>query len=320
MDATELRPLTLGELLDRTFRLYRNHFWLFVGIMAIPSAFSVPFSVLMFSMQGSAFIGGPPSPKFVAGIVVFAVVFVCLFCAVYSVAIGATTYAVSESYLGQKITVRGAYGKVRGNFWRILGVVVVAILRLTGMMILMGIGMSIVIGISTGLLTKFGRSQPRPVISVIIGLILVVTYFAWIALWIQWSLRYAVSIPALLLERLGVLAALRRSVQLTKGRRWQTFVALFLCMIIGYVGVIVFQGPFLVTMLLSARSGHLPEWLAYASAMSSAIGGAITGPVLLIALVLSYYDTRIRKEAFDLQFMISSLDQPAPAPQAGSPA
>ena len=50
MDATELRPLTLGELLDRTFQLYRNHFWLFVGIMAIPSAFSVPFTVLIFSM------------------------------------------------------------------------------------------------------------------------------------------------------------------------------------------------------------------------------------------------------------------------------
>jgi len=50
MDATELRPLTLGELLDRTFQLYRNYFWLFVGIMAIPSAFSVPFTVLIFSM------------------------------------------------------------------------------------------------------------------------------------------------------------------------------------------------------------------------------------------------------------------------------
>jgi hypothetical protein len=42
--------------------------------------------------------------------------------------------------------------------------------------------------------------------------------------------------------------------------------------------------------------------------------------VLLIALVLCYYDTRIRKEAFDLQFMMSSLDRPVPAPGTGSPA
>src|ERR1700704_2733893 len=318
MDATELRPLTLGELLDRTFQLYRNHFWLFVGIMAIPSAFSVPFTVLIFSMQNPATAGGPPSPKLVIGMVVFGLAFFCLFCAVYSVAIGATTYAVSEAYLGRKVTVRGAYGKVQGNFWRIIGVVVVALLRAYGMLIVAGIGIAFVVGISAGILAAIGRGKVPPIIGIIIGLTMFLAYLAGIALWMLWSLRYAVSIPALLLEKLGVLAALRRSVHLTRGRRWQMLVAIFLCTMIAYVGVIVFQGPFLMTMMLSARTGQFPEWLAYAFAMSGAVGGAITGPILLIALVLSYYDTRIRKEAFDLQFMMSSLDQPAPAPGAGS--
>jgi len=320
MDATELRPLALGELLDHTFRLYRNHFWLFVGIMAIPSAFSVPFTVLIFSMQSSAMLGGQPSPKLVIGMVVFGLAFFCLFCAVYAVAIGATTYAVSEAYLGRKVTVRGAYGKVQGNFWRIIGVVVVALLRAYGMLILAIIGIAFVVGISAGILAAIGRGQPRPIAGIIIGLVMFFAYLAGIGLWVLWSLRYAVSIPALLLERVGVLAALRRSVQLTRGRRWQMLVAIFLCSMIAYVGAIVFQGPFFMTLMFSARSGHLPEWLAYAFAMSGAIGGAITGPVLLIALVLCYYDTRIRKEAFDLQFMMSSLDGPVPAPGTGSPA
>jgi hypothetical protein len=320
MDATELRPLALGELLDRTFRLYRQHFWLFVGIMAIPSAFSIPFTVLVFSNQGPSFGAGPPSPSLVAGTVLFALAFLFLFCALYSMAIGATTFAVSESYLGRQITVRGAYGKVRGSFWRIIGVVVVAIIRAYGMLILMGIGIAIVVGISVGVMSAVGRGPSRPVIGVIVGVVMVAAYLAGIGLWLLWSLRYAVSIPALLLERVGVLAALRRSVQLTKGRRWQILVAVFLCTMIAYVGVIVFQGPFFMSMVFSVRTGRFPEWLAYAIAMSGAIGGAITGPVLLITLVLCYYDTRIRKEAFDLQFMMSSLDQPAPAPAAGSPA
>ena len=89
---------------------------------------------------------------------------------------------------------------------------------------------------------------------------------------------------------------------------------------IAYVGALVFEGPFLMALLFSARTGQAPEWLPYALGMSGAIGGAITGPVLLIALVLCYYDTRIRKEAFDLQFMMTSLDTPAPAPPTGSPA
>ena len=33
MAMMDLRPLTIGEILDRTFNLYRRHFVLFLGIM-----------------------------------------------------------------------------------------------------------------------------------------------------------------------------------------------------------------------------------------------------------------------------------------------
>ncbi len=42
METVDLRPLSLGELLDRTFTFIKQHFWLFVGIMAIPAAFTIP--------------------------------------------------------------------------------------------------------------------------------------------------------------------------------------------------------------------------------------------------------------------------------------
>jgi hypothetical protein len=38
------------------------------------------------------------------------------------------------------------------------------------------------------------------------------------------------------------------------------------------------------------------------------IVGSITGPLATIGLSLLYYDERVRKEAFDLQLMLSSLD------------
>ncbi|MGH9679641.1 MAG: hypothetical protein ACRD4Y_06795, partial [Candidatus Acidiferrales bacterium] len=262
MDLTELRPLTLGELLDRTFRLYRNHFWLFVGIMAIPSAFSIPFSVLWMSLLNSSTFRGAPSPRLVLGTGMFALASFALFLCVYAIAIGATTCAVSETYLGQKISVRGAYGKVRGNFWRILGVMGVAIVRAYGMFILVAIAIGIVVGTSIGVMSAIGRAAPKPVIGVIFGIIMLLSYIAGIAYWLQWSLRYAVSIPALLLERVGVLAALRRSVLLTRGRRWQMLVVIFLCSTIAYVGAIVFQGPFFMTMMFSMRGGQIPDWLS----------------------------------------------------------
>jgi hypothetical protein len=38
MTGLDLRPLTLGEILDRTFTLYRSHFVLFIGIAGISQA------------------------------------------------------------------------------------------------------------------------------------------------------------------------------------------------------------------------------------------------------------------------------------------
>jgi hypothetical protein len=40
----------------------------------------------------------------------------------------------------------------------------------------------------------------------------------------------------------------------------------------------------------------------------------------MIVLVLCYYDARIRREAFDLQFMMSALEKPAAAAGTESPA
>jgi hypothetical protein len=109
-------------------------------------------------------------------------------------------------------------------------------------------------------------------------------------------------------------------VQLTQKRRWQIFVSVALAGIIASVGVLVFQGPFMVTMIFAQKAGQVPRWINFASVVSGAIGGAITGPILIIVLVLLYYDSRIRKEAFDLQLMMSSLDAPSSSQGAPTPA
>jgi hypothetical protein len=306
METTELRPLNLGELLDRTFALYRRHFWLFLGIMAIPSAFSVPFNIGFLSMRG---VGATaPSPGAVAGKISVVLVFFCLYWIMYSLAIGATTYAVSESYLGRQATVRGSYGKVRGKFWRIVRLISSITFRMIGMSMIVSIGVFLLI---VGGTVAFRSEAAGPIGRVVAGVAVVVAYVGLMAFIVIWSLRYAVSISALLLENIGVREAIHRSIDLTQGRRRQIFVAVLLSIIIGYAGIIVFQGPFWLATMFSGP-GQQPAWMIFLSSALGAVGGAITMPLLMIVLVLCYYDTRIRKEAFDLQFMMSSLDQSVP--------
>jgi len=320
MHATELRPLSLGELLDRAFSLYRHNFSLFVGIMAIPSALTVPVSVLFFLNQSAGASGARPTPANVAWIVFVVLTFLILSVVVYPMAMGATTFAVSQSYLDQTITVREAYSKVRGQVGRICAAVFMAWLRFAGMMILIMIGAGIIVAIIAATVGVFARGGPRQILGGIVAVGIFLDYSAALVVGAVWALRYAVCIPALLLENLSSMASLRRSVQLTQKRRWHIFVAVVLAFLVAEVGVLVFQGPFLVTMMFTARAGQVPQWMPFAYAVSGAVGGAITGPLLIIVLVLLYYDTRIRKEAFDLQFMMSSLDRRAPAQSSPSPA
>jgi hypothetical protein len=45
------------------------------------------------------------------------------------------------------------------------------------------------------------------------------------------------------------------------------------------------------------------------------LSGTVTGPLVTIGISLLYYDERVRKEAFDLQFMRLSLE-PSPTSDA----
>jgi len=124
METVELRPLSLGELLDRTFSLYRRNFWVFAGIMALPSVLTIPVNAFMFGVQGSmmnaASPGRPPftpTPGMMGGIFLGYLLFAVIFGSIYAIAMGAATCAVSDVYLGRAATVRGSYGRIRGRFW-----------------------------------------------------------------------------------------------------------------------------------------------------------------------------------------------------------
>lgn len=326
MESVDLRPLSLGELLDRTFRLYRNHFVLFVGIMAIPAAVWLPFNVLLLSFQGSfmsAAASNPGKPPFVPtpaeiiGLIAGMFGVLLLSALVYSVAVAAASCAVADVYLGRTATVRGSYGRIQGRFWRLIGVIINILLRMFGLMVAV---IAVFFGGMAAIGLLVGASRANPIFAALLVLALFFAYVAGLIFCVYFWLRYAVAIPILMIENLGVLATIRRSVFLTRGRRGHIFLALLVAVIIAYAGLFILQMPFSLAMVISAARGHWSQWLAFAAAVSGSIGSALTGPISMIAIVLLYYDSRIRKEAFDLQFMLSSLDRPAPAAGTVSPA
>lgn len=317
MPAVVLQPLNLGELLDRMFSLYRKNFLLFFGIMLLPSVLAMAAGVSTAFFRSPLIAPRPGSPVMIKTVAFtalggFALVMIAYWI-VYSVALGASTFAVGDVYLGRAATIAACYRRIRGRVGRLLWLVFLVGLRILGIIVVLSMGFGLVMIP----LLIMGRGVAAGVIA---GMATVMLVFAAMVLMIWLMLRYSIAIPSLVLEDVPASQAIRRSVQLMKGNYLRCFLLLLLTMIIAYVSLIVFQGPFYVAILMTARHGQPAVWLLSLSSISGAIGQALSAPLIMIGLVLLYYDIRVRKEAFDLQLMMSLVDQGGAQPASGTPA
>jgi hypothetical protein len=283
----ELRPLTTGEILDRTFFLYRSDFWLYVGLSSIAAGVSVVASIgkLTYLHLNGVAVSSPNA--LVAG-GVFSVLGAVLYFAVYSVTHAATVFAVSSIYLGKQTSIRRTLDAVRVHWLRYclialwqswsagwvfaLLIVPVAVMARLGLKNLNGILALLVFGAMGGLV--YG----------------VVAY-----------VRNSLAIPAAVMEDLPVRRAMRRSKQLVAGRKGRIFLLLLLLFALYFVAAAL-QFPFALLLLRSRSAEHVVgQMLSMGVAF---LCNALIGPVASIALCLFYIDERVRREAFDIEFLM----------------
>jgi hypothetical protein len=316
MPIANLVPLGLGELLDRTFSYFRKHFWLFGGIMVLPEGLLVGLNIFVQVYMSTIPLPSqnPHSPQAAAQSAAFAMraglaslLILIPYYIAYAMALGATTYALSEVYLGRTVTIRESYRVVRHRVGRLLNVIFSILLRSIGILVLAVFLFAIMVG---GM-----APMPRSMawVTVIVG---VVAFFGFILggiLMVIFLVRYSVAVPALVLEKLSARQALKRSVALTKGYLWRLLLVAFLMTIIRTVLVMLCQAPFSVAAILITVKGARPGlWLTIPSLLVGGVAAAAVAPLLMISFAIAYYDLRVRKEGFDLQLMMSNLDETAP--------
>lgn len=138
----DLRPLTLGEILDRTFTLYRRHFLLFVGITALPQLLVLAFRLFSLFAGRSTRTVTSFSSTFEAFAIVGALIGVVVYLAAYLYAQGGTVFAVSELYLGRSTTIAESLKRMHGEAASLFGVIL-----LNGLAIIAGLILLIIPGI-----------------------------------------------------------------------------------------------------------------------------------------------------------------------------
>jgi hypothetical protein len=140
--------LTISELLDRTFSLYRTHFVTFVGIAAIPVAVVVGLQVIV----EVGFRSMPPGLLILSSLALFV-----LYLVSSMVTHGATVVAVSHVQIGHATSITAAYDGIRGR----IGELVVIGLNI-GVRAMLGLILLIIPGIY--LILRYALAVPVAVI------------------------------------------------------------------------------------------------------------------------------------------------------------
>ncbi len=296
-EAPVLRPLGVGEIIDRTLRLIRANLVLFLSITVIPaliieimqraSGITQTLDATNFSALVDPRTSAAASRAFVppngGAVGVVAIVGAFLSFLVY----GALTAAVAERYLGRAITVRDSFE--RGL--RAVSALFFSVFLFFIALIVVFIGCFIVIAVI--------NSSALTLVAVIVGLIA----FFFVLPWAFLSL--AVIGPVIVVERLGPIAAIRRSFHLMDKARWRTLGLYILVAIITGILGLIFSFVFLVSFVTQ------PTARTALQAVAGVASAAISWPITYGTFVILYYDLRVRKEAFDLQLAAEALPREA---------
>ena len=322
----QLRPLTLGEILDRTAELYRNHFLLFAGIAGIFAGAMLVMQMLHLGVL--ALLGYPNAATGLQWATATAAVLESLAVLLLAgLSIAANNRAVAWVYLDQPATVRGAAASILPRLRRYLWLMTVAAFRAWAPLAALYVAMFAMIFsmLPKGFLTNpavaqhsAAASNPSAFIAFGLGMLIIAPLFLLALVYGTWmSLRYSLAMPACVVEELPVGKALQRSIELSKDSRGRIFVLGLLVYAIKLLLGILLGFPFIIFAF--KNPGHpVPLALMAVQQIANFIIDTLIGPMYAIGLTLFYYDQRIRKEGYDIERMMQaagltpSAELPAP--------
>jgi hypothetical protein len=299
---SRLRPRSIGEILDQSFRLYRKHFLTFLAITAIveiPITLGIQLASSYLEGRSATFddtfIAQTANERAIslllsAGVVLLLTLLGGL---ILYVGQGALTAAVADSYLDRPVTFDRGYAAMWKRIKPLIGAIVIQAALTVG--IFLPLIAIFVLALWPGVDTTGGPASALGFICfvyifLIAGVVAVVYIF----------MRWTVVVPAIMVEGLGAREGLRRSWQLVEGYWWRT---LGLSILIAILSSIITGAPIaLITGIITVAFRDIDfVTLSLITAIVTALVTTIFVPLQLIATTLYYFDLRVRREGFDIE-------------------
>jgi hypothetical protein len=318
-----LHPSTLGEILDRTVQLYRSRFLVLLGIAFIPTGVVLAVAMVLFLFFAWVSTSAASTPPEVVGIAAFLVIgtlflaAIPLFIAVTALGTAAINHAVARPWQDEKITIREAYRTAWKRGWSYIGLFLLEALIVWFAPMAVWIVLLIVSAGVAAVAQSAGMGAAAGAIFAL-GTFAVVIVLAAYCIWML--LRLCLAFPACVVEQIGATAALRRSISLSRGTKGRVFLLYLLGTALNYLLTLAFTIPAFIAIALLPGAGNPKYAQTAGTVMIIVVYGAafaiqaLTKPVYGIALMLFYYDQRIRQEGFDIELLMQQAGLVAPPP------
>jgi hypothetical protein len=201
---------------------------------------------------------------------------------------GLLTVVVGRAVFGATISIGEAWQRVRG---RLLNLLAVTAIEAVGAALLIAVVVGLVLAVS-----QIVGGAAAFIVGALFGLASLV-----LLIYLYTMVSFAPTL--IVLERIGVMAALTRSFALVRNDFWRVFGIRLLAMVVAGLVSAAVSAPFSFVgqILLMVGESTLGMVIAFVLiSIGGAIGQIITAPFNAGVVVLLYTDRRIRAEAFDL--------------------
>lgn len=301
-----LRPLMFGEILDGSFQVLRRNPKAMLGAALLAQALSAILVAVITAVTATSgsieawLESASPAEIAATGLGFFAAVMLASLLTVFISAVlqGAMVVPVARSILNRPTGFRRMWALAKSRTGALIGL---AALLIAAMLLAIGLFAAVLVAVVAGTNRQSGILFLIPLIPVFIAA------FAWIAV------KVMVAPAAVVIEELGALAAVRRSWELTRGNWWRILgITLVVSLLVGVVSQVVMIPLSLLTGYLaevasphggSGQDAGVAVAVGIATAVLSALVGALGYAFQTSVMALLYMDLRMRKDGLDITLL-----------------
>ena len=313
---TILEPISTGDVIDRAVRLYRRNFTPLVAITAVPTLIGYVVSLMFWSGYTSV-LTSTTSSRGVSATAILMLVLGGLGYPLWAYALLLTVSGMSRVVgdhlmLDEPITLRRCFAAIKRRLGAItlMGLLSVAMLFATYIVVsIVMFVLLLLVGLIVGVLAAASLPQWVATVALVVTVIVAV---ALSLLLICVVVARVVFLPQIvMIEGQSAGNALGRAIRLGKGNWYRVGAIALFTNFVSMSMLAAFTLPLLTALyfygVLSAEFFVSPTWSILYTSFGQ-ISNLLSLPIWIVSFTLLYFDSRVRKEAYDLDLLAREIN------------